>query len=132
MFDVRFQQIMGFLFGLGGEERIGAYYPSLDVFENEGRLCIEIETPGVDPEDVDITVLGRELTISGKKEDPLENKGVRYLRMERSFGRFSRTLEIPERFDLNKIDAISKDGVLIIKIDRAELKPVIIKRVYIK
>jgi HSP20 family protein len=132
MFDLRFQQIMGFLLGVSKEERIGAYYPSLDVFENKGRLCIEVEIPDVDPEDIEVTVLGRTLNISGKKTDPLESKGIKYLRMERSFGGFSRSLEIPDRFDLNKIDAKFRDGVLIVKIGRAESKPEIIKRVCIK
>ncbi len=132
MFDLRFQQIVGFLLGVSEEERIGAYYPSLDVFENKGMLCIEVEVPDVDPEDIEVTVLGRTFNISGKKKDPLESKGIKYLRMERSFGRFSRALEIPERFDLNKIDAKFRDGVLIVKIGRAELKPEIIKRVCIK
>ncbi|MEA3223309.1 MAG: Hsp20/alpha crystallin family protein [Thermodesulfobacteriota bacterium] len=132
MFDLRFQQIMGFLLGVSEEERVGAYYPSLDVFENRGRLCIEIEIPDVDPENIEVTVLGRTLNISGKKKDPLESREIKYLRMERSFGRFSRALEIPERFDLDKIDATFRDGVLIVKIGRAELKPEIIKRVCIK
>ncbi len=123
---------MRFLLGFSEEERIGAYYPALDVFENEGGLCIEIEIPGVDPDGVNITVLERALTISGKKDDSIENKGLKYLRMERNFGNFRRNLEIPERFDLDKINAKFKDGVLVIKIKRAEVTPDIIKQVNIE
>jgi HSP20 family protein len=124
--------MMRFLFGLNEEGRAGAYYPALDVVENEGNLCIEMEIPGVNPDNVDIAVLGRTLTISGRKEDLPGNKGLKYLRMERSFGNFRRNLEIPERFDLEKINAKFKDGVLIIKIKRAEVKPDIIKRINIE
>ena len=133
MFNMRFQEVLGFLVGPeGSEERIGVCYPALDVFENSKELCIEVEIPGIHPEEVNVEIIGRLLRISGMKQDPLENKGIRYVRMERSFGRFSRELEIPERFDLDKVDAKFADGVLIVKIARATDNVEVVKRITVE
>ncbi len=133
MFNLKFQEVIGFLLGPEGyEERLGVYYPSLDVYENTVELCIEVEIPGVSPEDVNVEVMGRTLIITGMKRDPLVNKGVRYIRMERGFGKFRRELDIPEIFDLEKVDAKFSDGVLAIRVTRSENKPKMIKRINIE
>ncbi|HOO45949.1 MAG TPA: Hsp20/alpha crystallin family protein [Deltaproteobacteria bacterium] len=133
MFNLKFQEVIGFLLGPeGNEERLGVYYPSLDVYENSDELCVEVEIPGVSPEEVNVEVMGRTLIITGMKRDPLINKGVRYIRMERGFGKFRRELDIPEIFDLEKVDAKFSDGVLTIKIIRSESKPKMIKRINIE
>ncbi|RLA99730.1 MAG: hypothetical protein DRG37_04095 [Deltaproteobacteria bacterium] len=133
MFDLKLQEIVSFLFGSDmGEVSLGIHYPPIDVYENPDTLCIEMEIPGMNPEEIDISILGKMLRISGVKKERLGNKGVRYLRMERSFGRFVRELEIPERFDLEKVDARSSDGVLIIKIPRVDSGTEIVRRVIVK
>jgi HSP20 family protein len=133
MINLKFQEIVGFLLGTEvGEDRLSVYYPSIDVYENSEELCIEIEIPGVNQEDVSVEVLGNTLRISGMKKDSLLNRGVRYTRMERGFGRFSRELDIPERFDVNKVDAKFGDGVLMIKIARSTQKVEMIKRIEVK
>lgn len=133
MINLKFQEIMGFLLGPGmGEERLGVCYPSIDVYESLDELLIEIEIPGVMPEDVNVEVIGNTLRISGIKNDPLLSGGVRYVRMERSFGKFARELEIPERFNLEKIDAKFKDGVLTIKIARGDNKAEMVRRIELK
>ena len=133
MINLNFQEIMGFLLGPEmGEERLGICYPSIDVYENSDDLFIEMEIPGVIQEDVNVEISGNTLRISGMKKDPLSGGGVRYIRMERSFGRFSRELEIPERFDLEKIDAKFKDGVLTVMIARSEHKIEMVKRIEVK
>jgi HSP20 family protein len=133
MINLNFQEIMGFLLGPEmGEERLGICYPSIDVYESADDLFIEMEIPGVIQEDVNVEIIGNTLRISGMKKDPLSGGGVRYIRMERSFGRFSRELEIPERFDLEKIDAKFKDGVLTVRIARSEHKVEMVKRIEVK
>ncbi len=133
MYNLKFHEVMGFLLGSDAtDERLGVCYPSLDVYENDQELCIEVEIPGVVPDDVDVDVVGRLLRISGKKKDPLQNKGVRFVRMERSFGSFIRELEIPERFDLDKITARSDEGVLVIRVARAEAQAEVVKRIEIE
>ena len=133
MINLKFQEIMGFLLGPEmGEERLGICYPSIDVYESSDDLFIEMEIPGVIQEDVNVEIIGNTLRISGMKKDPLSGGGVRYIRMERSFGAFSRELEIPERFNLEKIDAKFKDGVLTVRIARSEHKVEMVKRIEVK
>lgn len=133
MINLKFQEIVGFLLGPDvGEDRLSVYYPAVDVYENTGELCIEMEIPGVSQDDVNVEIIGTILRVSGMKKDPLLNKGVRYIRMERGFGKFGRDLEIPERFDLNKVDAKFKDGVLMIRIARSPQKVEMIKRIEVK
>ncbi|HEY9161181.1 MAG TPA: Hsp20/alpha crystallin family protein [Desulfomonilia bacterium] len=133
MINLKFQEIMGFLLGPEmGEERLGICYPSIDVYESSDDLFIEMEIPGVMQEDVNVEIIGNTLRISGMKKDPLSGGGVRYIRMERSFGGFSRELEIPERFNLENIDAKFKDGVLTVRIARSENKVEMVKRIEVK
>ena len=132
MFNLRFQEVIGLLLGPeANEERLGVCYPALDVFENSEGLCIEVEIPGVNPDEVNVEVIGRTLIVTGMKKDALSNKGVRYIRMERGFGKFSRELDIPERFNLEKIEAKFMDGVLKIRIAKAEDGVKKIKRIEI-
>lgn len=133
MFNLKFQEVMGFLIGPeSNEERLGICYPPLDVYENPGELCIEVEVPGVSSGDIGVEVIGRTLIIQGTKKDALVNKGIRYIRMERGFGRFRRELDIPDIFDLEKVDARFSDGVLTIKIARSANKAKLIKRITIE
>jgi HSP20 family protein len=133
MFNLKFQEVVGFLLGQEShEERLGICYPALDVYENSQELCIEVEMPGVSQEEVGVEVLGRTLVISGMKRDTLANRGVRYIRMERGFGKFRRELDIPEMFDLEKVDAKFSDGILNIRIARSENKAKLVKRIAIE
>jgi HSP20 family protein len=121
MYNLRIQELIGMLLGPEkSEERIGVCYPALDVYENAGELFVEVEISGVSPDDVNVEVMGRTLMITGMKKYPLANKDVRYFRIERSFGKFLRELDIPERFNLDDVEAKFMDGVLKIKIARAD------------
>jgi HSP20 family protein len=132
MFNLRFQEVIGLLLGPdASEERLGVCYPPLDVYENSEGLCVEVEIPGVNPDEVNVEVIGRTLIITGMKKDSLINKGVRYIRMERGFGKFTRELDIPERFNLEKIEAKFIDGVLKIRVSKAEDGVKKIKRIEI-
>lgn len=130
MFNLRFQEVIGLLLGPdANEERIGVCYPPLDVYESADGLCVEVEIPGVNPDDVNVEVIGRSLVVTGMKKDAQTSKGVRYIRMERGFGKFSRELDIPERFNLDKIEAKFSDGVLKIRVARVEEGVKKIKRI---
>ena len=133
MFNLRFQEVVGFLLGQEThEDKLGICYPALDVYENSHELCIEVEMPGVSQDEVSVEVLGRTLIISGMKRDTLANTGVRYIRMERGFGKFRRELDIPEMFDLEKVDARFSDGILNIRIARSENQAKVVKRITIE
>ena len=134
MINLKFQEIIGFLLGPEmGEDRPGVCYPSLDVFENQHELCIEMEIPGVNPAEVNVEVAGHMVRITGAKKDMHMNSDIRYIRMERSFGKFSRDLDISDRFNIEKIEANFTDGVLKIKIPRVVDNEIeILKRIEIK
>ncbi|HOJ13209.1 MAG TPA: Hsp20/alpha crystallin family protein [Deltaproteobacteria bacterium] len=132
MFNLKFQEVIGLLLGPEAHgERIGVFHPLIDVYENADGLCIEAEIPGVCPEDVSVEVMGRSIVISGTKKDAVTNRGVRYIRMERGFGKFTREFEIPERFNLEQVDARFMDGVLKIRIARIEEGVKKVKRIEI-
>jgi HSP20 family protein len=76
--------------------------------------------PGVDLEDIDLRVEGDMLTISGERKAGELPEGARQIRRERSFGKFSRTFQLPHAVDPDKVEARFKNGVLIVIMPRAE------------
>lgn len=88
--------------------------PSLrmNVAESENDVTVTAELPGVDPEDVDISVNENMLTIRGEKKQEKEDKKRNYHYVERSYGSFHRSIQLPSSVDPNKVDAIYKNGVL--------------------
>jgi HSP20 family protein len=86
--------------------------PSIEMSQTEDTLVIRAALPGVNPEDLDISVTSDSLTIRGKKiEESVENKG-HYRRIETRSGSFSRTVPLPCRVKVDGIQATFKDGVL--------------------
>jgi HSP20 family protein len=101
-------------------QRSAPSYPALNVWSNEEGLLVTAEVPGVSPEDIDVNVVGETLTLSGvRKPDDLK-EGARYHRQERGYGKFSRTLQLPFPVSVPKIEATFKQGVLNVRLPRAE------------
>jgi HSP20 family protein len=100
--------------------RARAAYPPLNVWSSAEGLVVDAEIPGVDPKDVEISVVGDELTVRGKvnAQEPAEGEAV--LRRERPAGEFERTLRLPFRADAGAVKAASKNGILRISIPRSE------------
>jgi len=94
--------------------------PRLNVEENENAWVISAELPGVDKNDVKVNYQDNVLTISGEKKFEKEDKNKNYHRVERSYGKFSRSLNINSAVVADKIDASYKDGVLNILLPKAE------------
>jgi HSP20 family protein len=86
--------------------------PSMDVLEEDGNLVIRAELPGVQQEDVDITVHDRVLTISGQRREETETERGGYHVRERRRGAFSRSVMLPQDVDEDGIRARYEDGVL--------------------
>jgi HSP20 family protein len=86
--------------------------PALDVFEEDGKLHINAELPGMQEKDIEIEVTDGTLTISGEKRDEREIKEDNYYRSERSYGSFRRLVALPAGADTDEVDATFKDGVL--------------------
>ncbi len=95
-------------------------FPAINLSENENSFFLRAELPGVKPEDLDIQATGRNLTISGARKLAPEDASARYHRREREGGRFSRVFAIPKEIDADRIEARMADGVLTIKVPKAE------------
>ena len=100
--------------------RRGAGYPPVNAWISDDHVVVEAELPGVDPKDVDISVEGDELKLSGKREPEPELESRRYHKRERTSGEFSRVLSLPYRVDSGKVQAAYRHGLLRVSLPRAE------------
>jgi HSP20 family protein len=98
----------------------GALSLAVDVVETRDSILVKAEVPGIDPKALEITVTGDLLTIKGEKKSEKEEKGKNFHRIERSFGSFSRSVEIPSYADTDKVTADYKDGVLTVTLAKKE------------
>ena len=96
------------------------FMPSVDISETDKDVIVQAEIPGIDPKDLDISLNGRLLTIKGEKKSEHEEKKENYHKIERKYGSFSRTLELPVDVDPDKVGATYKDGVLKIVLPKTE------------
>jgi HSP20 family protein len=88
------------------------WMPAIDMIRDNGNLVVRAEVPGIKPEEIEIEAEGGVLTISGKHEETSEEKGKEFMRRERRYGAFSRSMPLPEGVDPKKIKATTSDGVL--------------------
>ena len=93
-----------------GRER--AWTPAVDVVRENGNLVVRADIPGIKPEEVKIEVEDDILTVSGEHEESREEKDKNYVRRERRYGSFSRSMALPRGVDPKKIEAKTHDGVV--------------------
>lgn len=93
--------------------------PQLDIAENDKGYTITVEVPGVDRDDVDVSVDDGALLIRGEKRQSSENQSGGYHAIERSYGRFQRVLDLPDDADEEAVSARFKDGVLTVHVPRS-------------
>ena len=86
--------------------------PSVDIIEGENELTIKAELPGVEARDIGVTVDNNVLTIKGERHLEKDVKKENYHRMERAYGKFSRSFSLPSTVDLANIRADNKNGLL--------------------
>lgn len=104
--------------------RTEGWMPAVDVTENDAEVLVHAEVPGIAPEDLDVSVLGTTLTISGTKREKTEKRGQDFYQCERRFGEFRRVIELPESVDPEKVTADTDQGVVCVHIGkRAGVKP---------
>ena len=104
----------------GSPSAAGSWVPALDVYETKEQFVVTMDLPGIDPESVDVTVEDSTLTVSGSRELNIETEEENYLRVERRYGQFSRSLSLPPSADATGIDAHFDKGVLTIQVPKAE------------
>ena len=107
----------------------GAWTPPVDIYTTgEHELIIKVEVPGMNRDDLDITVENFTLTIRGEKKAEQAITDEQFHRVERSYGTFTRSFALPHTVDSNRVEAEYKDGVLSIKLPlREEARPKQIK-----
>ena len=95
-------------------------FPAMNVWRNEDKIVISAEIPGLSPDDIDISLEGTTLTISGQRERADLPENARYLRRERVMGNFHRAFHLPYGIDAEGVNATFKNGILSIDLPRAE------------
>jgi HSP20 family protein len=106
----------------------GSFAPAVDVYEDEHKVTLKLEIPGVDQNDVDIRVENNTLSVRGERKFEKEEKEENFHRIERRYGSFARSFSLPTTLDSEKIQANYENGVLKLEIaKRAEAKPKQIK-----
>lgn len=98
--------------------------PAVDIKQEEGRFVIHADIPGVNPEDIDVSMENGVLTIKGEKNTEAKTEKNNYKRVERIYGSFYRRFSLPDTADSAAISATSRNGVLDIVIPKQEaVKP---------
>lgn len=98
----------------------GQWVPAVDIRETDDALIIQAELPGIDKKDVKIEVKDGVLTISGERKYEKDVKEENVHRIERAYGRFARSFSLPPNVDVDKVEATMKNGVLEIRLAKAE------------
>lgn len=117
--DRLFEESVRRMWGEEQEMETGLYIP-MDVFESGDHLVVSAVAPGVKPGDLDVSVSGNTLTIRGeiKREEEMEGRNVHF--QERVYGPFSRSITLSSEYDLNKVEATCRDGIIRITVPRSE------------
>jgi HSP20 family protein len=123
-FDRRMDRIFDEVFGSSlvsyvTPETRGIFSPRMDIRESSNDIKITAEMPGIDREDIDVSVHNGILTISGEKKVEKDEKGTDYHHVERSYGCFSRNISVPETVETDKVEAMYKNGVLTVTLPKA-------------
>lgn len=101
-------------------EEVSEWFPSLDVSETDSEYIVKVEVPGIDPKDINISLMNNLLTIKGEKKQEKEEKEENYHLLERSYGSFTRSIRIPSQIQNDHINASYKNGVLKIILPKTE------------
>ncbi len=112
--------------GRGEEQDImaGSWAPSVDIYETENEVVVAAEAPGIDEKDLEIKIENNTLTLAGERKFEKETKEDNYHRIERAYGKFSRSFTLPPYIDQEDIKAEYDNGVLKVSMPKKpELKP---------
>ncbi len=103
-------------------------YPLVNISEDHDYLYVRAELPGINPQELEITVHEGNLILRGERKIPGEEKNVNYHRRERESGYFRRVVSLPSPVNPDKVEASYKEGILTVKLGKPEeIKPRVIK-----
>jgi HSP20 family protein len=98
----------------------GGAFPPVNVLTGPDDIVVECEMPGVQRQDIEVSITGETLVIRGTKIAPAEQEGARYQRRETGAGQFSRTVVLPDAVKSDSIEAKLADGILTVRLPKAE------------
>jgi len=98
----------------------GQWAPVVDIRETGDALLVQVELPGIDRKDVHLEVKDGVLTLSGERRYEKDVKEENVHRVERVYGKFSRSFSLPSNVDTGKVDATMKDGMLEVRLPKRE------------
>jgi len=99
-------------------ERVEAF-PRVNLVTNEKESVLYAEVPGVAMEDLDLTIVGSTLTLKGERKPQAQVPEEKYYRRERGYGPFGRSIQLPHKVDLDRVEAVLKDGILRVILPKA-------------
>lgn len=105
---------------LAESDFFGSWLPAVDIREDQDKLVIKAELPGMKKEDIHVSVHENTLVLSGEKKCEEEGKKGDSYRSERCYGRFQRSITLPWSVETGKIDASYRDGVLTVMLPKSE------------
>lgn len=105
--------------GADGGETLADWAPAIDVQETDAEYLIHADLPAVKKEDVKVSVQDGILAVEGERRQEKEEKGRKFHRIERSYGRFVRRLALPTDVDQQKVAAEFKEGVLTVRLPKS-------------
>jgi len=100
--------------------RTAPNYPAINVWTNEDGAVITAELPGVDVNDIDISVVNDNLTLSGERKLEELKEDNQYHRRERGYGKFNRSFQLPFKVEADQVEALFENGILHLSLPRAE------------
>jgi len=127
-----FDEFFGRFPTLAEEFGLGVTFPPIDIKETDTAVEVAAEVPGMRPEDLDVSVVGDVLTIKGEKKEEKEEKQKSMYRVERRYGRFERSVQLPAEVNVDKASAQYKDGVLTISLPKKEPSQSKVRKIEIK
>lgn len=116
MFDEFFNEPF---FRMTDRDLTGRVWPRVDITEKEGKFLIRADLPGIKKEDIDVSVEGEVLTISGVKEQAeIREEEAEYSHLERTYGSFCRSFTLPDYVDKENVEATYSNGVLELSLNK--------------
>lgn len=108
----------------GEDLKEGLWNPAVDIYENNESLVVKTEVPEIDQKDIEVKIENNTLTIKGERKHEADVQKDNYHRMERYFGTFSRSFQLPPTVDQEKVTAVCDKGVLTVTLPKKEeIKP---------
>ncbi len=96
-------------------------FPPVNITEDKDNFFVRAELPGLKAEELNIALIGNNLTISGERKIPSEGDNVRYHRREREAGSFNRVIALPRDVEADNVEAALVDGILTVTVPKAEV-----------